>query len=146
MAPVFLYPLAFLGLLGVPVLLAIYLLRNRYRRVPVSSLMLWVDVRQSREGGTRVRRLQTPLLLFLEMAAVALLSLAAAGPHVRTAEAALARRQLGGVVGQHQHARPLAADLRRQRRRLLQPRRRRPARPAVELRQRLGRSPHRLPE
>jgi hypothetical protein len=89
MAPVLLYPLALFGLLGVPVLLAIYLLRNRYRRVPVSSLMLWVDVRQSREGGTRVRRLQTPLLLFLEMAAVALLSLAAAGPHVRTAESAL---------------------------------------------------------
>lgn len=89
MAPVFLYPLALLGLLGLPVLLAIYLLRNRYRRVPVSSLMLWVDVRQSREGGTRVRRLQTPLLLFLELLAVALLSLAAAGPHVRTTEAAL---------------------------------------------------------
>jgi hypothetical protein len=89
MAPVFLYPLALFGLLGVPVLLAIYLLRNRYRRVPVSSLMLWVDVRQSREGGTRVRRLQMPLLLFLELLAVALLALAAAGPHVRTAEAAL---------------------------------------------------------
>jgi hypothetical protein len=89
MAPVLLYPLALFGLLGVPALLAIYLLRNRYRRVPVSSLMLWVDVRQSREGGTRVRRLQTPLLLFLEMAAVALLALAAAGPHVRTSEAAL---------------------------------------------------------
>jgi hypothetical protein len=28
MAPVFLYPLALLGLLGVPALLAIYLLRN----------------------------------------------------------------------------------------------------------------------
>ncbi len=89
MTPVFLYPLALFGLLGVPALLAIYLLRNRYRRVPVSSLMLWVDVRQSREGGTRVRRLQTPLLLFLELLAVVLLSLAAAGPHVRTAEAAL---------------------------------------------------------
>ncbi|HZY89154.1 MAG TPA: BatA domain-containing protein, partial [Gemmataceae bacterium] len=89
MAPVLLYPLALFGLLGVPVLLAIYLLRNRYRRVPVSSLMLWVDVRQSREGGTRVQRLQTPLLLFLEVLAVALLALAAAGPHVRTAEAAL---------------------------------------------------------
>jgi hypothetical protein len=66
MAPVFIYPLALFGLLGVPALLAVYLLRNRYRRVPVSSLMLWVDARRSREGGTRVRRLQTPLLLLLE--------------------------------------------------------------------------------
>ena len=55
MLPLFTYPLAFAGLAAVPVLVAIYLLRNRYRRRPVSSLMLWEDPRHSAEGGTRIR-------------------------------------------------------------------------------------------
>src|SRR3954468_23501145 len=64
-------------------LTAIYLLRNRFRRRPVSSLMLWRDAREAREGGTKVRRLHTPLLFFIELVALALLCLAAADPHVR---------------------------------------------------------------
>lgn len=82
MLPLFLYPLAFLGLLAVPALLAIYLFRNRFRRQIVSSLMLWVDARESREGGRRLRRLQTPLLLLLELLAILLLVLAAADPYL----------------------------------------------------------------
>jgi hypothetical protein len=83
MLPVFLYPLAFLGLLSVPALVAIYWFRNRHRRFPVSSLMLWLDPKDSRVGGTRLHRLQTPLLFFLELLALLLLVLAAAGPHIR---------------------------------------------------------------
>src|SRR3954471_1255715 len=64
-------------------LTAIYLLRNRFRRRPVSSLMLWRDAREARAGGTKVRRLHTPLLFFVELVALALLCLAAAEPHVR---------------------------------------------------------------
>ena len=82
--PVFVYPLAFFGLLALPALAAIYWLRNRHRRRPVSSLMLWLDPRETRDGGTRIRRLQTPLLFFLELAALLLLVLAAAGPFVHT--------------------------------------------------------------
>src|SRR5256885_15778308 len=67
---------------------AIYLLRNRFRRRAVSSLMLWRDAREAREGGTKVRRLHTPLLFFLELAALALLCIAAADPHVRTRQGA----------------------------------------------------------
>lgn len=85
MLPYFLYPLAFAGLASIPALLAIYWLRNRYRRQPVSSLMLWLDQKHTREGGTRIHRLQTPLLFFLELLALLLLVLAAAGPFVRSA-------------------------------------------------------------
>ena len=74
------YPLALLGLAGVPLLVGIYLLRNRFRRQPVSSLMLWLDAREVRQGGTRIRRLQTPLLFLLELLAILLLVLAAAEP------------------------------------------------------------------
>jgi hypothetical protein len=82
MLPLFTTPFAFLALLAVPALAAIYWLRSRFRRYPVSSLMLWVDQREAREGGTRVHRLQTPLLFYLELLAILLLIAAAAGPHI----------------------------------------------------------------
>jgi hypothetical protein len=82
------FPLALLGLVGVPLLVGIYLLRNRFRRQPVSSLMLWLDTREARTGGTRIRRLQTPLLFALESLAILLLVLAAAEPRVRLSQSA----------------------------------------------------------
>jgi len=84
----FTYPLALVGLIGVPVLVGIYLLRNRFRIQPVSSLMLWLDARETRQGGTRIRRLQTPLLFLLELLAILLLVLAAAEPRIRLSQSA----------------------------------------------------------
>lgn len=83
MLPLILYPLALAGLAAVPALVAIYLFRNRYRRHPVSSLMLWLDARQSRHGGPRLRRLQLPLLFLFELLAILLLVFAATDPHLR---------------------------------------------------------------
>jgi hypothetical protein len=88
MLPLFTTPLALLGLLSLPALTAIYLLHNRSRPRPVSSLLLWVDARQTPEGGRRVERLRTPLLFWLELAALLLLVLAAAGPHMPAAPGA----------------------------------------------------------
>src|SRR3954449_9928423 len=90
MFPLLLNPLtaAVIGATAAAALTAVYLLRNRFRRRAVSSLMLWRDAREAREGGTKVRRLHTPLLFFLELAALALLCLAAADPHVRTSQGA----------------------------------------------------------
>ncbi len=78
-------PWALLALAAMPALAAIYLLRNRSRRQPVSSLMLWMDLTRPREGGRRLERMQVPLLLLLELLALGLLGLASAGPHVRAA-------------------------------------------------------------
>jgi hypothetical protein len=83
MIPFLTQPWALLGLLGLPALAAIYWLRNRPRQVSVSSLMLWAGQKDPREGGLRIHRLQTPLLFFLEMLALLLFTLAAAGPYVR---------------------------------------------------------------
>jgi hypothetical protein len=84
----FVFPFAFFGLVAVPALVAIYWLRNRSSRRTVSSLMLWMDQRQLKEGGLLIQRLQTPLLFFLEMLAVLLLVLACSGPLVRAGEGA----------------------------------------------------------
>jgi hypothetical protein len=88
MLPVFTLPFALAGLAALPALAAIYWLRNRFRRYPVSSLMLWADHRQMREGGTKRHRLQTPFVFYLELLALLLLAVAAAGPHIQTAPGA----------------------------------------------------------
>jgi hypothetical protein len=76
----FTFPFAFLASLAIPALVAIYWLRSRHRRQPVSSLILWLDHRETKEGGRIVDRLQMPLLFFLELLTIVLLILAAAGP------------------------------------------------------------------
>ena len=89
MIPTFTFPLGFLSLLAIPGLVAIYLLHTRSRRYPVSSLMLWVNQQQARQGGLRVERLQTPLLFFLELLVIILLALAVAAPIIRTTQGAI---------------------------------------------------------
>jgi len=84
--PVFTFPFAFVALLAVPALVAIYWLRNQSRERHVSSLLLWLDERQMWEGGRRIHRLQTPLLFFLELLAILSLVMAAAGPMMRAGE------------------------------------------------------------
>jgi len=69
-----------LGLAAMPFLAAIYWFRSRSRRVVVSSLMLWTDQRRPRQGGRVLHRMQAPLTLFLELLAIGLLTVAAAGP------------------------------------------------------------------
>jgi hypothetical protein len=81
MIPFLTYPLALIALATVPALVAIYVLRNRFRRRPVSSLILWRFNVQSKSGGAKVHRLQLPLLFFLELLALTLLVVAATGPH-----------------------------------------------------------------
>lgn len=73
-------PLMLLGLLALPALAAIYWLRSRSQRAVVSSLVFWIDPNRPRQGGRILHRMQTPLTLFLELLAVAMLVLAAAGP------------------------------------------------------------------
>lgn len=80
MIPFLTYPFAMIALAAVPALAAIYILRNRFRRRPVSSLVLWRFQVQSKAGGAKVNRLQLPLLFFLEMLALLLLVVAATGP------------------------------------------------------------------
>jgi hypothetical protein len=75
-------PWFLLGLAALPMLAGIYWLRNRFRPRTVSTLMLWTDQREPREGGRRVKRMQMPLLFFLELGTLLLLGAAAAGPMI----------------------------------------------------------------
>ena len=75
-------PLMLLGLAALPVLAAVYWLRSRSQREVVSCLAFWIDQRNPRRGGRILHRMQTPLAFFLELLAIALLVLAAAGPAI----------------------------------------------------------------
>lgn len=88
MIPFLAYPLALLALASLPTLAAIYFLRNRFRRRQVSSLVLWQFHAQAKEGGVKVHRPHLPLLFFLELLALALLVIAAAGPQWKLPQAA----------------------------------------------------------
>ncbi len=88
MIPFLTYPLALMALAAVPALTAIYLLRNRFRRRQVSSLVLWQFQVQSKAGGAKINRLQLPLLFFLELAALILLVVAATGPQWKLPQSA----------------------------------------------------------
>lgn len=73
-------PLMLLGLLALPALAAIYWFRSRSHRAVVSNLAFWIDPNRPRHGGQILHRMQTPLTLFLELLAITMLVLAAAGP------------------------------------------------------------------
>jgi hypothetical protein len=88
MIPFLTYPLALIALATLPALAAIYLLRNRFRRRQVSSLILWRFQVPSPAGGAKVQRLQLPLLFFLELLALALLVMAATGPQWKLPQSA----------------------------------------------------------
>ena len=76
------WPWGLLALGAVPVLVALYFLRRRSVRRPVSSLLLWREESRRPARGRRVDRLKTPLRFWLELLALLLLATAAAGPLV----------------------------------------------------------------
>ncbi len=81
----FLHPFALTGLIAVPFLIAIWLLRRRHRVYTVSSRMLWEHLHPPAQSGLHLNRLQTRFLFFLELLIILLLVPAAAGPFLLSA-------------------------------------------------------------
>ncbi len=63
-------PLGFLALMGIPAVLFIHLLQVRSRRVRITTLFLLEPRAFEREGGRKIERLRTSLLLWLQLLAV----------------------------------------------------------------------------
>ena len=76
----FLSPLALLGLLFVPVVLAMYLLKLRRDERVVPSTLLWQRLLSDVEANAPWQRLRRSLLLLLQLLLVALLAILAARP------------------------------------------------------------------
>lgn len=75
-------PWGFLALLGIPVVIAIHLLRRRSRQVVVSTLFLIERTLPSSEGGRRVRMLRNSLPLWVQILTVAALAWLLAQPRL----------------------------------------------------------------
>lgn len=74
-----LLPLALLGLLTLPAILLLHLLRNRRQELPISSLRLWQGLQRARSGGLP-RHIPLSLMLLLQLLIAVALTLALARP------------------------------------------------------------------
>lgn len=74
------YPVALLALLAIPLILALYLLRPKRRRVILSTTTLWQRALKDRERGLGLRRLLRDVSLLLLLAAALALAVGLAGP------------------------------------------------------------------
>lgn len=78
----FYQPLALFGLLSLPIILIMHLLKQKHKVVSIPSLYLWKEVLAQRQAASTWQKLKKSLLLFLQLAATALLVFSIAGPYV----------------------------------------------------------------
>ena len=76
-------PLSLLFLLAIPVVVVLYLLRLRRKELVVSSTMLWPDMTQDIQANAPFQKLRKNILLFLQIAILALMAFALARPFLR---------------------------------------------------------------
>lgn len=76
----FLYPIGLLGLLGVPILIIIYIIKNKYTEQTVSSTYLWTLSERFLKRKKPIRKIAGMLSLLLQIFAVVFLSVALANP------------------------------------------------------------------
>lgn len=76
----FMYPLGLLGLIGIPVLIIIYLIKNKYTEQTVSSTYLWTLSERFLKRKKRVHPIAGLISLILQILAVASISMAIAHP------------------------------------------------------------------
>src|SRR5215218_5307171 len=76
----FLAPLALLGLLSVPIIVALYMLRLRRARHTVSSTFLWQQLVRDVEANAPWQRLRSSLLLALQIIVAVVLAVLVARP------------------------------------------------------------------
>lgn len=87
-------PLGLLGLLALPVIVVLHLLRQRVRREPIPSLRLWAQM-EKEVRGSRFRRIPLTWVLLLQLLAALVLTGALARPQLpRAVQVEAARRLL----------------------------------------------------
>lgn len=77
---IFLYPLGLLGLIGIPVLIAVYIIKNKYTEQTIASTYLWRLSERFLRKRRPLSKLAGIVSLLLQIACIATLSLALAHP------------------------------------------------------------------
>ena len=78
----FFNPLGFLALLGIPLVLLMYLLKQKYRETKVPSLFLWEKAVARTQAHQPWQKLRKNLLMALQIGAIALLGIGLANPYI----------------------------------------------------------------
>lgn len=78
----FVYPMGLLGLIGIPVLIIIYIILNKYTEQTVSSTYLWTLSERFIKRRIPISRIANIISLILQAIAIALISLAIAHPMI----------------------------------------------------------------
>ncbi len=78
----FALPLGFLALLAVPVIVLMYLLKQKYEEKEIPSLYLWKKAFPETKSAQPWQKLRKNLLMFLQIAAAVLLAVSLAGPYI----------------------------------------------------------------
>jgi len=81
---IFHYPLGFLALLAVPIIILLYLLKQKHEDYIISSLYLWQNALQDMEANAPWQKLRKNLLMFLQIFAVILLALILSEPFIKS--------------------------------------------------------------
>lgn len=84
----FLYPLGLLGLLGIPVLIIIYIIKSKYTEQTISSTYLWTLSERFLKRRNPLNRLTGIISLILQILAVTAISLAIAHPMITVPDSA----------------------------------------------------------
>lgn len=84
----FLYPLGLLGLIGIPILIIIYIIKTKYTELTVSSTYLWILSERFLKRRNPFSRITGLISLILQILAIALISFALAHPMMTMAGAA----------------------------------------------------------
>jgi len=84
----FLYPLGLLGLIGIPVLIIIYIIKSKYTEQTVSSTYLWTLSERFLKRRNPLNRLTGIISLILQILAVTAISLAIAHPIITMPDSA----------------------------------------------------------
>ena len=84
----FIYPLGLIGLIGVPILIIIYIIKNKYTEQIVTSTYLWTLSEKFLKKKKQINLLSGIISLILQLLAVILISLALANPVFKIPNAA----------------------------------------------------------
>lgn len=84
----FLYPLGLLGLIGIPILIIIYIIKTKYTEQTVSSTYLWILSERFLKRRNPFSRITGLISLILQILAIALISFAIAHPMITVPGAA----------------------------------------------------------
>ena len=76
----FLYPLGLLGLIGIPILIIIYILKNKYTEQTISSTYLWRLSEKFLKKKKPISKISGIISLILQIVLIILISLSIAHP------------------------------------------------------------------